>query len=210
MNNNSNNFLLIGVIILIIGLFLMSYSVSTYKEVQDLASKIDFEELDNNNMMSSSDKYFKYLSYSDFLNQNLKKNKDLLLKNASCVYLDYAQHNAISLYKLTYRGFHTEFTRKNVSAGNVRSLYNMLDNYKSCKQYSAYKSELEHILEDIQKSDALYSHREERMEAFLDGYNNKEITSQNLDSQIPETVNLEDIPEDVSVFQNFDAESSAQ
>lgn len=215
MSKNSNNLLLIGLTILIVGLFLLSYSISTYKEVKDLASKIDFEELDYNNMMSSSDKYFKYLSYSDYLNQNLKRNKDLLLKNTSCVYLDYAQHNAVSLYKLTYRGFQTEYSRKNVAAGNVRALYNMLDNYKACKQYSAYKLELEHILEDIQKSDVLFSDRENRMEAFLEGYNPQNLNTQvqtsqqSEEPQIPQNVDLNSIPSDVSVYQNYDENPQA-
>ena len=99
-SNNTNNLLFLGISILVIGLFLLSYSVTTYKEVESLANKIDFEELDNNNQMSSSDKYFKYLSISDYLNQILNKNKNLLMKNSACIYLDYAQHNAISFIQI--------------------------------------------------------------------------------------------------------------
>lgn len=185
-SNNTNNLLFLGISILVIGLFLLSYSVTTYKEVESLANKIDFEELDNNNQMSSSDKYFKYLSISDYLNQILNKNKNLLMKNSACVYLDYAQHNAISLYKLTYSGVQTEETRKSVAAGNVRNLYTMLDNYKTCKQTETYKAELKNILDDIQKSDNLYSEREKRMESFMKDYNVKqeEIT--------PEETNVEE------------------
>lgn len=185
-SNNTNNLLFLGISILVIGLFLLSYSVTTYKEVESLANKIDFEELDNNNQMSSSDKYFKYLSISDYLNQILNKNKNLLMKNSACVYLDYAQHNAISLYKLTYSGVQTEETRKSVAAGNVRNLYTMLDNYKTCKQTETYKAELKNILDDIQKSDNLYSEREKRMESFMKNYNVKqeEIT--------PEETNVEE------------------
>ncbi len=178
-SNNTNNLLFLGISILVIGLFLLSYSVTTYKEVESLANKIDFEELDNNNQMSSSDKYFKYLSISDYLNQILNKNKNLLMKNSACIYLDYAQHNAISLYKLTYSGVQTEETRKSVAAGNVRNLYTMLDNYKTCKQTETYKAELKNILDDIQKSDTLYSEREKRMESFMKDYNKpEEVTSE--------------------------------
>ena len=186
-SNNTNNLLFLGISILVIGLFLLSYSITTYKEVQSLANKIDFEELDNNNQMSSSDKYFKYLSISDYLNQILNKNKNLLMKNSACVYLDYAQHNAISLYKLTYSGVQTEETRKSVAAGNIRNLYTMLDNYKTCKQTENYKTELKNILYDIQKTDNLYSEREQRMESFMKDYNAKKE-----EQPSPEEENIEE------------------
>ena len=50
------------------------------------------------------------------------------------------------LYKLTYSGVQTEETRKSVAAGNVRNLYTMLDNYKTCKQTETYKAELKTYL----------------------------------------------------------------
>lgn len=170
MDKNVNEWLMLGVTILIMGLLLLSYSVSSHNEAGALAKKIDFEELDNNSQMSTSEKYYKYLSNADYLNENLKKNKNILIKNSSCMYLDYAQHNAISLYSLAYKGFQTEESRKSVAAGNVRGLYNMLDNYKTCNQAQNYKAELKKILDDIQKSDDLYSKREERVEAFMSDY----------------------------------------
>lgn len=183
MNRSANNLLMLGITILVMGLFLMSYSISTYKEVKNLSEKIDFEEVDNNVQMSTSDKYFKYLSFANFLNQQLNKNKNLLIKNSACVYLDYAQHNAISLYKLAYSGIQTDDSRKGVAAGNVRTLSNMLDNYKTCNQTATYKKELENILNDIEKTDKLYSDRQQRMDSFLNGYNpnsvdNKTVTPQ--------------------------------
>lgn len=167
MNKNLNNLLLLGISFLIMGLLLLTYSISTYNEIKSLSVKIDFDELDNNNQMATSDKYFKYLSYADFLNGKLKKNKDLLIKNSSCVYLDYAEHNAMSLYKLSYNGLQTDESRKSVAAGNVRSLYNMLDNYGTCKQTPDYKSELKNVLDDIQKSETLYSESSDRMNSFV-------------------------------------------
>ena len=128
---NPNDLLILGGTILLLGILLMSYSISTYRETKSLEDKIDFAEIDNNNSMSSSDKYFKYLSIADFLNQKLKKNEGLLMKNSSCVYLDYAQHNALALYRLTYNGMQTEESRRSVAAGNIRNLYSMLDNYKT-------------------------------------------------------------------------------
>lgn len=170
MDKNTNNLLMLGVTILIIGLFLLSYSISSYKEVKALANKIDFEELENNTQMSTSEKYFKYLSNADYLNQYLNKNKNLAIKNTSCVYLDYAQHNAIALYKLTYNGLQTEESRKSVAAGNIRSLSTIMDNYSTCKQTPVYKAELKNLLDDIQKSDVLYSQRDSRMQSFMNGY----------------------------------------
>ena len=144
---NPNDLLILGGAILLLGILLMSYSISTYRETKSLEDKIDFAEIDNNNSMSSSDKYFKYLSIADFLNQKLKKNEGLLMKNSSCVYLDYAQHNALALYRLTYNGMQTEESRRSVAAGNIRNLYSMLDNYKTCKQSNDYKKELYAILD---------------------------------------------------------------
>lgn len=167
MDKSSNGLLYSGVLILLVGLLLLSYSISTYSEVKNLSQKIDFVEVDNNNQMSTSDKYYKYLSYSDYLNEKLKKNKNILIKNTSCVYLDYAQHNAIALYRLTYSGLQSDESRQSVAAGTVRGLYNMLDNYKTCKQTTNYKAELNEILDDIQRSDEIQAQKDDRMNAFM-------------------------------------------
>lgn len=169
---NTNKQILLGALILIAGLMLFSYSISSYKEVKSLSEKIDFEELDNNSQMATTEKYFKYLSNADYLNQYLNKNKNIIMKNTSCSYLDYAQHNAISLYKLTYNGIQTEESRKAVAAGNIRNLIKIMDNYGTCKQTSLYKAELNNILNEIQKSDDLYAQRTNRMETFMNGYDN--------------------------------------
>lgn len=182
---NPNDLLILGGSILLLGLLLMSYSISTYRETKALEDKIDFEEIDNNNSMSSSDKYFKYLSIADFLNQKLKKNEGLLMKNSSCAYLDYAQHNALALYRLTYNGMQTDESRKSVAAGNIRNLYSMLDNYKTCKQSNDYKKELGDILTDIQKTDDLYSQRQDRMSSFMSDYQQETPQQQPSQSQQP-------------------------
>ena len=89
MDNKTNNeLIMLGTGILILGLVLGSYSLSTYVETKDLASKIDFELIDDNNELSSIEKYYKYISIADFLNQKLTKNKNLAIKTTSCVYLD--------------------------------------------------------------------------------------------------------------------------
>lgn len=172
MNKKNNNLLALGISILVLGLMLLSYSISSYTELKSLDEKMNFDELDNNVQMSTTDKYYRYLSNSDFLTQKLNKNKDLLFKNSTCVYLDYAEHNAVSLYELTYNGVQTDDSRKDVAAGNIRSLLKILDSYRTCKQFSTYKDELKHILDDIEKSDSLYSNTEERMNNFMNGYNN--------------------------------------
>ena len=113
MNNNTNNeLIMLGSGILILGLVLGSYSFSTYLEVKELSQKIDFELIDDNNELSSSEKYYKYITIADFLNQKLNKNKNLAIKNSSCVYLDYAHHNAIELYRLTNRKLDMDDTKK--------------------------------------------------------------------------------------------------
>lgn len=181
MNKKNNNLLALGISILVLGLMLLSYSISSYTELKSLDEKMNFDELDNNVQMSTTDKYYRYLSNSDFLTQKLNKNKDLLFKNSTCVYLDYAEHNAVSLYELTYNGVQTDDSRKDVAAGNLRSLLKILDNYRTCKQSSTYKDELKHILDDIEKSDSLYSNTEERMNNFMNGYNNSiSVQSQQL------------------------------
>lgn len=192
MEKSYNNWLALGVSILVMGILLMTYSLTTYKQTKTLADKIDFQEVDNNIQMSTSDKYFKYLSYADYLNDKLKKNKNLLFKNSTCNYVDYAQHNAISLYKLTYSGLQTDETRQNVAAGNIRSLLSMLDNYNTCKQTQSYKSELQNLLDDIQKTNHLHSQTQERMEAFM---KIKEKPAENLsDTEIQDIQAYEELP----------------
>ncbi len=172
MDKNTNDYLILGISILVIGLLLGSYSFAIYTEIQNLDKKIDFEEIDDNRDMSTSEKYYEYLSISDYLNQKLTKNKNILIKNSSCVYLDYAQHNAIEMYRLTKKSDFDE-TKISVAAGNLRGLYNMLDNYTTCKRTAEYKSELQDLLDDIQASESRKLDKEQRMNDFLNGYKDK-------------------------------------
>lgn len=169
-HSNNNELLTLGILFLVLGGALGAYSISSYMELKSLGDKVDFELIDDNNQMSSSDKYYKYLSIADFLNQKLNQNKNIPIKNASCVYLDYAQHNAIELYRLTSRRMELDDSKKNVAAGNVRSLSNMLDNYKTCNKTQSYKTELNNILDEIQKSEELNNDREMRMNKFMNSY----------------------------------------
>lgn len=196
MDNKTNNeLIMLGTGILILGLALGSYSLSTYVETKELASKIDFELIDDNNELSSTEKYYKYISIADFLNQKLSKNKNLAIKTTSCVYLDYAQHNAIELYRLTNRKLDMDDTKKSVAAGNIRSLYNMLDNYTTCKKSLLYKSELQKILTDIQHEEKA-ADNEDRMNRFLNGDNDHQNIEleQQMQSNAPE---LEPIDEPI-------------
>lgn len=178
MDNKTNNeLIMLGSGMLFVGLLLGSYSLSTHLEVKELASKVDFELIDDNNELSSSEKYYKYITIADFLNQKLAKNKNLAVKTTSCVYLDYAQHNAIELYRLTNRKLDMDDTKKSVAAGNIRSLYNMLDNYTTCKNAPLYKSELQKILTDIQNEEKA-ADNEDRMNRFLNGYKERQIREQ--------------------------------
>ena len=194
-DNNNNELIMLGAGMLLIGLVLGSYSLSTHIETKDLSSKIDFELIDDNNELSTIEKYYKYIQIADFLNQKLIKNKNLAIKTTSCIYLDYAQHNAIELYHLTNRKLDMDDTKKSVAAGNVRSLYNMLDNYTTCKKTPQYKSELQNILTDIQKEEKAVDN-EERMNRFLNGY--KERKARELEKQQEEGLpKLDEIDEQI-------------
>lgn len=166
---SANELLMIGVGILIVGVVLASYSFSTYVEMKQLDSQFDFDTLDKNTQMSTSDKYYKYLEYSDILNQKLKANKNIPFKNVACVYLDYAQHNATALYDLTDKKMTMDSEKKSVGLSNIRSLYKMLDNYKSCSNASAYKKVLDDILEGASNAEKDKLRADERMNEFLYG-----------------------------------------
>ena len=95
----------------------------------------------------------------------------------------------------------TEESRKNVAAGIFVRLYNMLDNYRTCKQSEGYKKELSNVLSDIQKTDNLYSQRESRMEAFMKDYN------QRPQEEIP---SIESQPEELQPVQETQQEQYVQ
>ena len=172
MNRNkssaSNDLLMLGIGILLIGLILTAYSISTYIEVKNLNEKIDFNSISNNLKLSSNDKYNRYLEISEFLTKKLIQNKNIPLKNSSCVYLDYAQNNAILLYNLTDIKMEGDIAKKSVAAGNIRTLYGLYDNYKTCKQSENYKKELKKYLSDIESGDK-NTNSDENLERFLNG-----------------------------------------
>ena len=197
--SNNNDLLMLGIMFLVIGGALGVYSISSYVELKNLGDKVDFELIDDNNQMSSTDKYYKYLSIADFLNQKLNQNKNIPIKNASCVYLDYAQHNAIELYRLTSRRMELDDSKKSVAAGNVRGLVNMLDNYKTCNKTQTYKTELNNILDEIQKSENLNSNQDMRMNQFMDGY-----------SRNVQTIPTETQPQTIQDNQNIQTNAQPQ
>lgn len=164
-NKTYNNLLIGGICAIILGIALLCYSVRSYSEIKYLNNKIDFDELDNNTQIPTSDKYYKHLSISDFLNQKLEKNKNLPVKNTSCAYLDYQQHNMLSLYRLIYKTANDDSTRKSVVEGNMRSYLRIMDSYKTCRKYNQYKNEIQNKIEEIEKTDNLMI--ENRMDAFL-------------------------------------------
>ncbi len=196
MEKNSNDLLFLGISILIIGLLLASYSFSYYAEMNKLSTQIDFEEIANNNQISTTEKYYKYLSTADFLNQKLTKNQNILIKNMSCSYLDYAYHNSVELYNLTYKKMSPDDSKRSVTAGNIRSLYTMLDNYKTCKNTQDYKTKLGNILTEIEKAnlnsyDNTYKFEKLMNEQKIQRSENN-LTEENNNTQ-PE---LDPIPED--------------
>ena len=76
----NSELIMLGTGILLTGLILGGYSLSTYLEVKELEQKIDFELIDDNNELSSTEKYYKYIQIADYLNQKLDKNKNLAIK----------------------------------------------------------------------------------------------------------------------------------
>ena len=146
MDKSSNDWLMLGIFLLAIGLILAAYSIATYTEIQSLGEKIDFELIDDNNSLSSSEKYYKYLTIADYLNQKINKNKNLPIKNSSCVYLDFAQHNAIELYTLTDTRLEADEYKQTTAKENVKALRTLLDSYNTCPKSKLYKAELYKIL----------------------------------------------------------------
>ncbi len=178
-----NGLLTLGIGVIIVGLALLVYSITSYSEVKLVTDKIDFDELDNNNQISTSDKYYKYLSIWDTLNQKLEKNKNLPIKNMSCAYLDYAQHNIKSLYKLVYKSANEDASRRAVVEGNIKSLTDLYQNYKTCRKTALYIEELNKIRDEIENSDDIFY--QGRMETFING--NRDIERVDIGSAIPDS-----------------------
>lgn len=178
-----NGLLTLGIGVIIVGLALLVYSITSYSEVKLVTDKIDFDELDNNNQISTSDKYYKYLSIWDTLNQKLEKNKNLPIKNMSCAYLDYAQHNIKSLYKLVYKSANEDASRRTVVEGNIKSLTDLYQNYKTCRKTALYIEELNKIKDEIENSDDIFY--QGRMETFING--NRDIERVDIGSAIPDS-----------------------
>ena len=167
--NKNNKLLALGIFVILCGVSLLVYSITTFAESRQLYNRIDFDSLDNNNQISTSDKYVKHLSIADYLNQEMDKRKNLPIKNASCMYVDYAQHNAVSMYKLIFTGVRDDGERRTAVEDSIKSLDSMLDFYQSCKKTSQYKSELKKLLEEIEKAQDLYVSADIKMDTFLNG-----------------------------------------
>ena len=175
-----NGLLTLGIISIISGLALLVYCITSYSEIKLVTDKIDFDELDNNIHISTSDKYYKHLSIWDTLNQKLEKNKNLPIKNMSCAYLDYAQHNIKSLYKLIYKSANEDNARRTVVEGNIKTLADIYNNYKTCRKTALYKDELDKMLKEIENSDDIFY--QGRMETFING--NHDIERSDIGSAI--------------------------
>jgi len=163
-----NDWMGLGIFLLVTGLILAVYSVCTYVEIKSLGEKVDFELIDDNNNLSDSEKYYKYVTISDYLNQKLDKNANLPVKNTACIYTDYAQHNALELYYLTKK--FSDEDKVSTAAGNVRSLYNRLDSYNTCKKTSQYKQELQNIITEIEKRQKNKFYNPPKMNNFLNEF----------------------------------------
>ena len=85
------------------------------------------------------------------------------------MYIDYAQHNANSMYKLIFTGIRDDGERRTAVEDSIKSLDSMLDFYQSCKKTSQYKAELKTLLEEIDKAQDLYVSADIKMDTFLNG-----------------------------------------
>lgn len=161
--------LILGILILITGVVLFIYSLYSLYIVQSLDNKYDFNQIDNNNTISNSEKYFKHLSISDELYKNIYDNRNLPIKNASCAYMDFAQVNNISLYKLTFNGMQTEESRKTTVERIIRKYYEIAGYYQQCKNTPLYKEELKKLIDDIERQDDIYEQQARKVDDFMTG-----------------------------------------
>ena len=168
--NSYNDLLYLGIFILFVGISLLCYSIVSYKEVKKLESQIDFEELEDPKLPSSK-KYDKYIIISDFLNNNLEKYKNLPVKSTVCIYLDYSQHNAISLYNLVYNSNTGDQVQKDSTLKYLKYLYSQYGNYKTCKSYESYHKEIANLVDKAEKDKEMDLLKESNMEKFLYGNN---------------------------------------
>lgn len=148
-----NGLLTLGICSIILGLTLLIYSITSYTEIKLITDKIDFDSLDHNNQISTNERYYKYSEIYDTLNQKLEKNKNLLIKNMSCAYLDYAQHNIQSMYKLVYKNSNEDMSRQIAVKKDINELIDIYKNYNTCRKTTSYTDELLKMLEEIEISD---------------------------------------------------------
>lgn len=175
MGKKSNDILYLGIFILIVGVVLTIYSITSYTEISSLKKKIDFELIDDNNAISYEDRYAQYLSIAEFLNKKIDQNKNLPIKTTSCSYINYAKHNAIELHKLTTRRMKENETHKNTATSNIRTLYDKLKDYNTCPEILEHKNDLQSIITEIENSEKTKNFDKERMQKFINGYYDKNI-----------------------------------
>ena len=166
-NKNYNGMIALGITATIIGIIMLMYSFVSYSEKKLLSDKIDFDSIDNNNQISTSEKYYKYSSILDILITKLEKNKNLPYKNMSCAYLDYAQHDIKSMYKIVYKGANDELSKRETVKKNIEKLSDIYKYYKNCKTTALYTQELENMLKESKNIGNVLPN--ERMENFLNG-----------------------------------------
>lgn len=209
--NKNNRLLFVGSVVILAGVALFIYSITTYIETKKLYDKIDFETLENNYKMPTSDKYVKHLEIADYLNKELIKHKDLPIKNTTCVYLDYACHNAKAMYKLIFTGMRDNGERRQGVEDSIKALSERISDYKTCKKYSFYKSELQNLLDDIEKAQDLYVSTDIKLDTFLNGSglieppsDDAELYSEEVDSSLLQKSDDKGLQEDETYKQYLD------
>ena len=198
-----NENLYLGVFLLIVGIILTIYSVSSYSEIKSLEKKIDFELIDDNNKLSYEDKFAQYQAISEYLNKKLDKNKNLPIKTTSCSYLNYAKHNSIEMYKLANKRKDNP-KHKNLAASNIRTLHKKISDYNTCKNAIEYRNEFDAIILEIENQDKVKAFDEQRMLKFIDGYYDRKLE----ESMTQENTTIETPILEEPIFEttNFDTE----
>lgn len=210
-----NDWIKLGIFFIIIGLGLSIYSINSYNDISSLKKQIDFDLIDDNIELSNTEKYYKYLSFADFLNQKLDKNKNLPIKNSSCIYLDYAEHNALEMYFITKKFINNETSRKDAAAGNIRTLYNKLPSYNTCKNAALYRQELEKIITEIETAEKSKTTNGDVIDKVLREYRERQLIGtqpqENLEEQLtPEQLSDRENPAPQTADQNPQTQESPQ
>jgi hypothetical protein len=205
-----NSLLFKGMLILGFGLILCGYSLFSYLDIKNFAKNVDFELVDGNIEMTAEEKYYKYITFADYINQKLNKNKSLPIKTSSCTYLNYAEHNALELYRITTTSLSGDISKVNFAKSNIRDLNSIIDSYSTCKSYPEFKTELKDLISEIENEANSDIDNEIKMQKFLNDFGENLVENENAqttDGVQAEQQNVQ--PAENQTFTNAPAQSES-